>query len=288
MLPVMINMRNFFIYPALLLINSAASLLIVIAYGLLIYKMGAKSFSIESWIAKVHPNKKKTNLKKKSKAGEKERKEEEKELKSILPKKLKYWAFLRDSIKGEIHGISSHFVVIYYLKDTILVSSLIFFLTIPHLQVLIPILYNLFLLWIILKDRPLKDKMGNFLVFFGAISEVLILGIHGGLILLQDKEEKFKFQVLGKPLTILMISICVINIAVGLVDTIMAALGVISFLRAKFRLNQKIQKKKKTAKKQIGKRRKSLKQGKPVVKQRVRSRFFKFFEPFLGKNVAKK
>ena len=255
LLAVCVNLRNFFIYPFILFVNSTASLAIMVLFLVLAYNLGIKSYLLEDWFrgarggesggngAPGSPRRpsleRRAEFSKKNlgqKSGSQSSREGEGDgsaLKRVkkdklgvegMPKHLSNWLFIREPLRDDISGIGAYYLFLIFLKDFVLVGSIIGFLTIPILQVLLPFVYHLVLVSILVVSCPFKSKASAIFYLFGLATELLTLSIFGALVVLDGQTEKFKFEYIGKSMVVLMLVIFVGYMITSVVDTMLMLL----------------------------------------------------------------
>ena len=134
-----------------------------------------------------------------------------------LPPKLKLFFFLKKEIKDEVTGLGRHFSVIFWRKDLVMSAMIVgLFEYSVEAQIFVPIVYNLFVVALLIKYWPLKETKSNFLALFGTLTEIAVLIIFAGLYFSRKSSEEFRYQVLGKLMvvTIFVIFACYIGIGV--------------------------------------------------------------------------
>ena len=228
--PVFINMRNFFIYPFMLFVNSVASLGVLVMYAYYVFIIFKKLWYLQGF--------KKAGKTENQKKGEKQE-DGSKEVDKVKVMH-KRWFFLKEDLKEDLEGPVRFFSGLVFIKDFLVVFSVIAFLGVSFLQIGLPMAYNLYLLYLVIRWRPLNSRLGNFLTFCSILTEILCLVVYCLLFVFRNKSEEFKYKVLGKGLIGIMILAFLIFVVASLLEGIE---GLITNIKALFRfvrgLNQK-------------------------------------------------
>ena len=205
--PILINMRHFFFYPVILVINSTISLALLLSYFYFCFMCFRASYLIRKHIQG------KGSL-------------------NGLKKSLKRWRFLFSSLKEKVKGIGRHFASILLFKDFVICAAVLLFLDLPVVQISICLVYNAVVMWLIIWWRPLKKTAPNLILFFNLLSEIGTLLIFAALIWFKDSTDEFKYKYIGNGMIFFLIVILIIDVIIGIFGTICSAIELVKWAMA--------------------------------------------------------
>ena len=128
-------------------------------------------------------------------------------------------------MKDDAKGLGRHIVMIHLLKDFVLCGGILEFLKVTEIQILAPLVYELFLMVLVAVYRPLKSREGNFFIFVEACSEFLVLVVFLIFLVFGGKSERFKYNVLGNLMIVVIGLIFLAFALIGVVSTVKSILG---------------------------------------------------------------
>ena len=146
-----------------------------------------------------------------------------------MPPSLKGFFFLKKEISEDVQGIGRHFSVIFMIKDLVMSSMIVLlFQYSAEAQIFTPIAYNLFVVALVVKSWPLQEKKSNYLNLFAVVSETAVLAVFVGLYVFRNSSERFKYQVIGNLMVVVMGIIFVCYVGIGLFFTFQSLIGLFS------------------------------------------------------------
>ena len=218
---VTISLRNFFIYPFILFINSSISLIVILLYLCFSYVMGLKTYQL----AEIH-------YKKREKQTEKINKKQSRKKKSGQSwgeEDTIQWVSVCEDVKDEVTGLGRYYHFLFFIKDLIICGSVIAFLKIPALQILACLAYNGFLLYVTLRHWPLKSTKELVVNTFGVVMEIVLVCFFGAIYLFDHQnDEKFRYENFGNGIVILILVAFAFYIVTGTID---AFINIINFVK---------------------------------------------------------
>jgi hypothetical protein len=199
-----INLRNFWVMPFIVWINSMIALLCIVGYLYLIRLSIKKSLKIEN----IHHNKNLTD-------------DDKKEL--ISKNKLEKWEFLKEPLKDQRSKIGGLIQEILFAKDFAVGFFIVLFVEYPIIQLLPSIaifVATSFLTW---KYNPYDSKLLFLTVFVNELTYLLVL-----LIFLtyhffgESMNMKKRYDFFGYGLIILVLLSILFNMMLGLIGAFLA------------------------------------------------------------------
>ena len=208
---VMINLRNFFIYPFILFVNSVASLVIMLMYIFFAYKVIRKTWDLAKFESKL--NEKQNNNQKQS--------EIESVQKVSLPKNLKKWKVINENLKENVKSLGRYYNCFVFIKEFIIAAVILGFLKSAVIQIPLCISYNLFLIYVAIKYRPLQSSFEMVTYSLGVFIEIVLLILFALVMAFGSKEEQYKYRYFGNGIVVVIIIAFVFYIVVGTVEIIL-------------------------------------------------------------------
>ena len=206
----MINLHFLLKSPFLVLINAAVSLFVLLIHYAFSFACIRYSFKLQSFSSLKKPMMRKGNP-----FGVKDA--QKRSLEENGDKATSIWIFLREEVSDDTTGLGRHFILFFLLKDLITTGAILKFIRLSvEVQILFPLIYNIFITVLLTVYKPLKVKHMNWLNLFSVGSEVLVLLVFGVLYICIHKPEKFKYETVGSTMVILMGLIFLGYIVIGI------------------------------------------------------------------------